>query len=144
MKKSNRLVTVKGQQNFYFRQSLIIFPVLQKLTHMFCHSGLVSQSECIHNWSMWDWQSRNSCNIQSVGGGPVNLFTLPRPLSKPTHLEIFPSEMCSTLIGWDIFLGICVSNRVCLSCYIFNLNLQARRELSGNCFLSSHLIRSHL
>ena len=83
---------------------------------MFSHSGVVSQSECIHNWSMWDWQSRNSCNIKSVGGGPVNLFTLPRPLSKskPTHLEIFPNEMCSTLIRWDIFLGYCVSNRVCV------------------------------
>ena len=77
---------------------------------MFSHSGVVSQSECIHNWSMWDWQSRNSCNIKSVGGGPVNLFTLPRPLSKskPTHLKIFPDEMCSTLIRWDIFLGDCV------------------------------------
>ena len=97
--------------------------IYEQWTYMFSHSGVVSQSECIHNWSMWDWQSRNSCNIKSVGDGPVNLFTLPRPLSnsKPTHLEISPNEMCSTLIRWDTFWGDCVSNRVCLSCYIHNL-----------------------
>ena len=107
---------------------------------MFSHSGPVAQSESIHNGAMWDWQNRNSCNIQSVGGGPVNLFTLPRPLSKPTHLEISPTR-CA--LHWldGIFFGGTVFQT---ECYILNPNLQARRELSGNCLLSSHLIRSHL
>ena len=45
MNKSNRLVTVKFQKKF--RQSLRLFPVLQKLTHMFASLCVLYKRLCL-------------------------------------------------------------------------------------------------
>ena len=94
---------------------------------MFSHSGVVSQSECIHNWSMWPTGTSRveTVVILNQSEAPPLIYSHSQGPSVRVSLHIWKFSPTRCALHWldgIYFWGTVLNkNRVSLSSYIHNL-----------------------